>query len=446
MTKILIASHLALFLSSVLVMWKARTRIICCLAIPPGLGFLYTSVFQAWTSLHQLAPDLTAGDVITGLWVSLISYLALLTGYWLVQPSPNTSWLKDAELNTDRINRIGLVFFVVGVFGHWIFMRQVGGFSAYLGSSDWTEDVNPYEMSAYVYNLRYGILGAVAMWFLSGTLGRLPSLYFLLFIPSMGFLLFLGILDTSRGETLRAVLLIIGYLYFASDQWSNTGRFLARVLMVALAIGAVMASFMLPSFRDQGRKITASETTWGEALVYAKSGNRAESGGEFDSGVRIVKRINSGDIHSPGPVHIARFLWNVVPRSLVPEKHEMFERWAGKDYMEIRIGSTAYYGCAPSGWGEAYGCMGWLGAILYWALFGVILKKVEKGVGSSMAAILIGASFYLPLMQYVGIDFWVGSMSLCTSALPILLVLIWFCRQPAPRRMKRQITTAKANI
>lgn len=436
MAEILIAGHLALFLASLVVVWKSRTRLISCLAIAPGVGFLYTSVFQAREALQHPAPDLLIGDMADGLLVSFLSYLALLAGYWLVRPSAKKIWFKDEDINTGRINLIGLVFFAVGIIGHWMFMRAVGGFGAYFGAEEWIAD--PYEMSGYVYILRNGIIGAAAMWFISGALGKLPLTYLVPFIFSLAFLLLQGILDTSRGETIRASLLIIGTIYFSSCRWGCAGRVLAIVLMGIFAVGATLSVLLLPSFRDQGRKITMSETTIEEAVEEVQESNRAEKGGEFDSGVRIVKRTSSGEIGHPGPVHIARFLWNSVPRKLVPYKHEMFERWAGADYMEIRIGSTAYYGCAPSGWGEAYGCMGWFGALLYWSLFGAILKMAESRMGRSMIGLLMGAAFFLPLMQYVGIDLWVGSMGLCTTVLPVLVLLFLFCRRPAAHPTKNR--------
>ena len=428
MAKFLMFSHGLLFLLCMVIAWRNKTRLLCCMAIPAGAGFLYTSVYQAKDALAIPAIDLNEHDMVCGLLVSLASYLALLVGYWMVRREGKTVWLKDSNIDIDRVNRLGLLLFGIGLVGHLIFMQTVGGFSSYFGSNDWAVD-NPYEMSGYVYNLRYGILGAVVMWFISGTLRRQSVFFATLFFASLGFLIFQGVLDTSRGETVRSILLLIGYIYFASYRWEPGVRVLAYISILLLVMVAALAVVTLPSFRDQGRKITSSETTMAEALQESKGHNRAEMGGEFDSGVRIIKRINNGDIKPHGPIHIARFLWNAVPRALVPDKHEIFERWAGNDYNEMRIGSTAYYGCAPTGWGEAYGTMGVGGALIYWFLFGMALKWLEIGMGQSIAAVVITASFYLPMMQYVGIDFWVGSLGLCITTIPVVFLLVWFCRK-----------------
>ena len=437
MIKLLVFAHVALF---VITLFPRRgVEKIRTLAIPVGLAFLYTSAVQGWAAAHSLGIGLDLNDVRVALWVSLLSYLAFLLAYYSAKGSDRRTqvYFSDSSMDTLRLNGFGLLFFVAGALGYYLSIQSVGGWRAYLNLEDWS--ANLYETSGYIYMLKYASYAAVAFWLLSLALDSLPAKLHALLILLMLWLLFEAVQSTDRGDTIRASLPIVAWVYFITRKPRHLGKFVlwgnGIILLILLSVG--MTVVLLPEFRDKDRSLLRSEVTLFEAVQHSEekkgSSRGSESGGEFDTGARIIKRINAGEIHPPGPVHFARWIWNLVPRALVPEKHELFAQWAGPNYEAVRYGCISYEGCSSTGWAEAYGMMGWFGALVYWLALGFGVRRFEGWIGPSMVGFVVSAICYLPLIQLVMQDFWAGAMNASIVVVPVLIIFNW-CRKQITAR------------
>lgn len=440
MTTLLILAHLAVFLVTVL--WDTRRGInrLRNMSIPVGVAFLYISVVQATSAADNPGRGLNASDIEVALLVSLSLYAGFYVTYRLTRGIQKKVAFADRQMNCARLNGFAWLFYCIGLVGYYLSIRAVGGLRAYLRLTEWESYL--YDVSGYIYMLKFAVYAAVALWLLCLALNRLHPRTHIVLAVTMFALLFEAVQTTDRGDTIRASLPIVAWLYFLARHpgRSPVYRMWVNVITVIVCLSVAAGVLLFPEFRGMKRSLMTSEVTLTEAIerVQQKQGSSRlseEGGGEFDSAARIIKRVRIGEIDPPGPVHIARLFWNVVPRALVPDKWEQFNAWAGIDFQEIWVGSTSYYGCTPTGWGEAYGCMGWLGALFQWCLFGFLVKKYETWFSHSKSGLMVSVISYLPLMNYVVMTFFSASMTFCTVVLPVLGVL-WLCRGPRKTRQR----------
>lgn len=428
MVSILSLAHLSLFAFSLLRDRRRGLSRLRNLSIPVGIGFLYISVVQGRASAANPGRELALADVEQAMLVSLSLYAVFLLCYFLVPGVGAHSLYKDSSVDIRRLNAFGFLFYFAGLAGYFMSIRIVGGVRAYLRLEEATSYL--YDASGYIYMLKFAVYAAVALWLLSFSLNGLSKWLHAILVISMGALLLEALQATDRGDTIRASLPIIVWLYFLSGkrslrQTSKLWVYAATALILAYVVAAVL---LLPEFRGNNRSFFTSDVTVAEAVSRVASNKGTsrlseEGGGEFDSAARIIKRVDSGVIEQPGPVHIARLLWNIVPRALVPLKWDLFNHWAGPQWQEILIGASSYYGCTITGWGEAYGCLGWLGALMQWAILGLLVKKYEGLFAISKAGLMISGISYLPLINYVVMTFHAATMTLCTVVVPVLVVL-----------------------
>jgi len=423
----LMLAHVALLILSIIMDRRTGVNRLRSLVLPVGFSFVYTSVVQAGAAVQNLGYGLDQNNIATALWASLMSYLAVLLAYRFAPDNGRRSSFARKNIVPLRLNSFGMFFFVAGLIGYYLSMQAVGGWRALLNMEDWTG--NLYDISGYIYMLRYACYAAVALWLMSLSLHVLPPLLHGLLILLMLWLLFEAVQMTDRGDTIRASLPIVAWFYIVTRRYRYRieYRLLGNLVIASMLLFVGLAGILLPEFRDVDRSMLRSDTTLAVALERSRAKNASsrasEGGGEFDTGARIIKRVNAGEINPPGPVHIGRLIWNIVPRALVPNKHEIYEAWAGKNYMEVRYGCISYMGCSSTGWGEAYGMMGWFGAILYWALFGFGIRRFEYWFGESAVGLIVSAICYLPLVQFVVQDFWAGGMNTSIVVLPVLVIL-----------------------
>jgi hypothetical protein len=427
MIQFLMLAHIVLLILSIIMDRRTGVNRLRSLVLPVGFSFVYTSVVQAGAAVQNLGYGLNQNDIATALWASLMSYLAILLAYRYAPDNGRRSSFARRNVVPARLNSFGLFFFVAGLIGYYLSMQAVGGWRALLNMEDWTG--NLYDISAYIYMLKYACYAAVALWLLSLSLRALPTWFHGLLILLMLWLLFEAVQLTDRGDTIRASLPIVAWFYIVTHRYRHRieYRLLGNLVIASMLLFVSLAGILLPEFRDADRSMMRSDTTLAVAFERSRAKNASsrasEGGGEFDTGARIIKRVNAGEISPPGPVHIGRLIWNIVPRALVPNKHEIYEAWAGKNYMEVRYGCISYMGCSSTGWGEAYGMMGWFGAILYWALFGFGIRRFENWIGESSLGLIVSAICYLPLIQFVIQDFWAGGMNTSIVVLPVLIMI-----------------------
>jgi len=432
MIDLLMAAHVLLFVLSILMDPRKGLNKLYNLTLPLGIGFIYISVVQANMARQSLGLDLTLKDIQIALVVSFVSYLLLVIGHRCCDNRTTRPWFTDNGLDLVRLGRMGLLCFLAGALGYYISIQLVGGLAAYLNLEDWTQ--NLYEASGYVYMLKYATYGAVGLWLVCVAFDRISKPMHGMLILLMLLLLAEAIQLTARGNTIRIGLPIIAWIYIISRRPRYHGRYtlVGSVAIMAIFTFIAVAVVMLPEFRENDRNLLGSDTTFNDAWINVKqsgasSRGASENGGEFDTGARIVKRVNAGEINPPGPWHIARWLWNIVPRDLVPDKHEIFMDWAGKDSLEVREGSCSYQGCNQTGWGEAYGMMGWLGASIYWFALGWGIKKFEARIGRGKLALMVTVIAFGPFMQLAASDFWAGAMNSCFFLVPIVIIY-WYCQ------------------
>lgn len=400
---------------------------ICALSLPVALGFCYLACVQGRSSALRLPPDFSHETVANGLLVSFVAFASFMLGYTLSANHKAQVVISPATTDFRRLGLFAYILSIIGLFGLFSFIGLVGGLSSYAGVADWT--ASPYQSSGYLLNLRMALFPAIALFLILLAFRKASWLQAWFCLLLIAILLGDGINATDRGDTIRGAILLAAWLFLGANGAFRLGLTPGTRIGVALVPLVVSIAFamMLPSFRGQGRKLVTSETTWEEAMssfVSTKGDFRgAERGGEFDSGARIYDWIQKGYMSQTGPVHFLRVAWNLVPRAWVPEKHEMFERFAGESYRMLRSEATSYFGCAPSGWGEAYGTMGWAGVLGYFGLLGVGVRWLENKVTSLIFSMLLAALAFLPLLQLVVMDFWSGAMNFSLTTLPMLVVL-----------------------
>ena len=441
MIDFLMAAHVILFVFSILMDPRKGLNKLYNLTLPFGVGFLYISVVQANMARANLGFGLTLGDIEIALVVSFMSYLLLVIGHRCCDNRAARPWFTDKGLDMVRLSRMGFLCFLAGALGYYLSIRLVGGLAAYMNLEDWTGDL--YEASGYVYMLKYATFGAVGLWLVCVAFDQISKPMHGMLVLLMLLLLAEAVQLTARGNTIRICIPIIAWIYFVTSNPKHRGRYkyLGYTAIGIMVLLLAITIIILPEFRDNDRSVLTSDTTLNSALSNAKvtggsSRGSSENGGEFDTGVRIIKRVNEGEINPPGPWHIARWLWNVVPRALVPDKHEIFLNWAGKDSFEVREGSASYQGCNQTGWGEAYGMMGWLGASIYWFALGWGIKKFEAYIGRGKLALMVTAIAFGPFMQLAAADFWAGAMNSCFFLVPVV-VIYWYCQlSPAKLQIK----------
>lgn len=400
---------------------------VCALSLPVALGFCYLACVQGRSSALRLPADFAYETVANGLLVSFVAFAAFMLAYTLSANHKAKVMISPATTDFRRLGLFAYILSIIGLFGLFRFIGLVGGLSSYAGVADWT--ASPYESSGYLLNLRMALFPAIALFLILLAFRKASRLQTWLCLLLIAILLGDGINATDRGDTIRGAILLAAWLFLGANGAFGLGLTLGARMGVAFVplVVSIAVAMMLPSFRGQGRKLLTSETTWEGAmsnLVSTKGDFRgAERGGEFDSGARIYDWIQQGHMSQTGPVHFLRVAWNVLPRAWVPEKHEMFERFAGESYRSLRFEATSYFGCAPSGWGEAYGTMGWAGVLGYFGLLGVGVRWLENKVTSLSFSILLAALAFVPLLQLVVMDFWSGAMNFSLTTLPMLVVL-----------------------
>lgn len=451
MIALLCLAHVALFVWSALAYRAKGLNKIRNLAVPVGIAFSYTSGVQAWQAAQNPGYLLKAEDIDAALWVSLTCYVAFLIVHRITPPVERQSTMADELIDPARMNWFALAFFVVGTAGYLLNMYIVGGVKAYLRLEEWSDDL--FDVSGYVYMMKFVMYGAVGLWLCILALGRLSRTMHVLLVVVMTWLLFEALQVTDRGDTIRAGMLWVIWVYIAArtKKRPRTVAAWGYVVIGMLFLFMGSAVILLPAFRGTQRSLLTSEVTLSDAIKQAVENRGAsrlseKGGGEFDSAARIIKRVRIGEIQHPGPVHIARPLWNLVPRTLYPKKWEQFGRWAGKDWEEILIGSSSYYGCTITGWGEAYGCLGWAGAMGQFALMAFLTRKLETWLSRSTLGLMAACMCYLPLLNYVVMTFWAATMTLSVVVIPFLLVIRLCSKEstaeavPAYRRRTRRTT------
>ncbi len=348
--------------------------------------------------------------------------------------------ISPATTDFRRLGLLAYILSIIGLFGLLHFIVLVGGLSSYAGNADWT--ASPYESSGYLLNLKMALFPAIALFLIVIAFRKASRLQIWFCFLLIAILLGDGINATDRGDTIRGAILLAAWLFLGANGAFPLSLTLGTRIGVASVplVVSVAVAMMLPSFRGQGRKLGTSDATWEEAMrnfASTKGDFRgAEAGGEFDAGARIYDWVKQGRMSQTGPVHFLRVAWNVVPRAWVPKKHEMFERFAGESYRLLRFEATSYFGCAPSGWGEAYGTMGWAGVLGYFGLLGVGSRWLENSIASLGFCIMMAALAFLPLLQLVIMDFWSGAMNFSLTTMPMLVVLR-LCQRRNPKAMFR---------
>ncbi len=418
MISLLLVAHFALFFvgfSFSRAQWRLR---LASPLLPVGCAFLYLAVGQGADSLTRRSPDIDETDIGVALLVSLCSYAAFSLGYFLSRPRRKAPAIRNPRL----LSRYGIALIMLGLTGLVAFVASTG-ISAFLGYSP--REINPYDaLSGYVYrlpDLMYAGIAVLSISYLTGELGRAGRglLFFTVVLQVL-----LAIESTDRGNLMRSVLPLI--VLIAATR--RPGLFLqaARKCIPILAASMIAGVLLFPYFRDTGRHLFTSTKTISEVTeTVTQSGfssRFSNLGGEFDTAARIVKWVNSGDVQPPGPIHIALTLWGFVPRRLVPEKHNMFADWAGPELDRI-ASAASYYGCALTGWGEAYAFLGPLGAFLYWVALGISSRLLQTNFTHPIEGPVLAAAAFVPLLQFVEMGFWAGSMNFLFVLVPAVIVL-----------------------
>lgn len=393
------------------------------------IGFLYVSVVQPIDAVLDGTHFPT--DVEVALWVSWLSLVSFGFGNRIVPILLQFRPRHRKQIDTTKLLLPALGLISLGVAGFAVFVSVLGGFSALLGLTE--PAANPFRrLSGYVYNLpllAYAGIGLLSIRYATGRATKTER-YGLFAVASFFFLVALN--STDRSDILRALLPVV-VADVARDRSRTPGeRVWGRAVRLWVLVMLVASVLLLPHFRDTGRRLFTSEMHL-EAAVSEVVANRASSrfserrGGEFDGAVRIVTAVQNGTISPPGPLHVAYFVWGFIPRHLYPEKHEVFDRWAGPARRMI-LSEASYQGAALTGWGEAIGYMGLGGALLYWILLGAAVAKFEYWLGDPVLVMVFGASAFLPLAQLVVMGFWSGMMNMVYVVLPMVVVVSWAMR------------------
>jgi hypothetical protein len=453
-THFLIFLHLVLLVVAIAYSRRKGLGRLRAMNLPVALGFAYLAVIQGSGSARRLPPDFTAETVQGGLTVSLVAFLAFTIGYALRTEVRPTTPISAATTNFRRLGMIATVLSIIGLIGLASFIVIVGGLSSYAGSADWVAD--PYQTSGYLLNMKMALYPAVALFVILIAYNQATKFQCWYCLTIILIILADGISATDRGDSIRGAILLGAWVILGINRASGLSLSLSTRIMTAVVplLLTIPIALMLPAFRGQGRKLSASETTWEEAMtgmMVSKGDFRgAERGGEFDAGARIYDWVAKGNMEITGPVHFLRVAWNMVPRAWVPAKHEIFERFAGPSYQKLRFEATSYLGCAPNGWGEAYGTMGWFGVLGYFGLFGYGIRWAEGQITSLGMGLLMAGVWFIPLLQYVVMDFWAGTMNTLLTVVPLWTVL-WACRTPKSaqsdkRKRRRAPQTSVRNL
>lgn len=442
MSTFLMIAHVALFVVSLVVRQCSSLGYLRNLALPVGGGFIYSSIIQARAAVQNPVAGLEASDNEIALAVSLLCYGMFLAGWAYTSPAKPGLRNLRFRINHERLQWLTVVVLIAGGIAYVQIIRAVGGFWSYFGTGEVTSGYS--HLSGYIYMAKHLAYGGAALLLLQTLFGPVSRLTQFILGILLAILTWEAIQTTDRGDTIRAAALIAAWTYLSFRTQINRMEIWAKASIMFVFVAVLAATVvLLPYFRDSGRRLLKSERTLEEAVGFAIAEQGAsrfsEQGGEFESAARIIKGVNEGAISPPGPVHIARVVWNVVPRALVTEKWDLFDRWAGPEWQKILIGSSSYYGCVPTGWGESYGTMGLIGAALYWLALGYGCKKYSGWTRGSGAGLVLAAILYLPLVQLVFMAFWSGAMTFLTTGLPVVLIFLFVMRKDGPQGMGRHV-------
>jgi len=439
MFTMLLIAHVLVFLLSIALDRRRGIERLRNLTIPLGVPFVYVSAIQARESRSDMAAGLSEADLVNALGVSLLSYAAVVICYWLTRSSVRRPYISARATDVRKLAIGAGTLLAIGFCGYAYIVWEVGGLNAYFGVGVMMGD--GYQSSGYVYMLKFAAYGGVGLLLCYEAVCRLPGRLRVLLLLALAVLTWDAVKSGDRGDTIRAGVLWVGYIYLSSLPKSGEKRLpiLGYVGIAGIVAFIGLAVIVFPELRG-ARNILTSEVRIEEALnrsLGKGAGSRIsqKNGGEFDTAARIIKSVNEGSIIPPGPVHIAHWMWNVVPRFAVPNKHEIFAEWAGKQWEAVRFGCCSYFGCSSTGSGEAYGMMGWFG-LLYWGALGVGIRRLEGAFRGSDAGFVVSLVCYLPILQLVIQDFWAGAMNASVVVVPMIGALKWAQRSPAiPKRV-----------
>jgi hypothetical protein len=288
--------------------------------------------------------------------------------------------------------------------------------------------------SAYIYNLPVFLFSSLTLFVFAWVNGKISNRVKYILSLVMVLNLFEAVQLTDRSDLVRSGLILMPILLFGNarggaifQNWScrsKITKFALFSFFVLLPIMVVLA----PQFREAGeRSFFSSNVDITRALSNTVTGGGFDSrysddfGGEFDTAVRLVKAINSELLTPAGGTHLAFTAWGFVPRFLVPDKHLLFDQWAGESHLQIEQ-CRSYPGCTLTGWGEAYAQFGAF-HFVYWTILAMIFAWLQSCFPDRIEALLVFCCCFIPFSQLIMMGFWAGFMNILYGVIPFLLVV-----------------------
>jgi hypothetical protein len=448
--QILACLHIVIFIIGIVSDNRRGMDRLYNLTIPISIAFIYSCLVQGFGALRFLAQDLDVFDLLIAQGYALLCHACIVLAYAFTPEFRGRRLVQSRAPDRRRLATAAQLAYSVGIIGYAIVVRQEGGLWAYFGSGERTGTF--FDLSGYVYTMKFSLYGGIALFIWLDTLvGRFTYVRVLI---GLGMLIICwdAVQSTDRGDTIRSGLMLIGWIYVSSrPKFRHERRPLAVYgLMSAIAMAIIAGVLLLPSFRDTGRKLTTSSVKLGEALANVSSGENKGTrsvtmGGEFESGARVIKRVVNGEIRPCGPVQYARVVWTAVPAFLIDDKWEKFDSWAGPDWQEVFVGSSSYYGCVTTGWGESYGTFGFLGGLIHWLLVGILIRKFEGWIYFPKTGVILNLLCYLGFLQWIMMGTWAFGMTFGITVLPVLVLVRFVQKKQADRRRLRRIYRKKLN-